>query len=340
MPTSGFALSTPAGPAGSDVLVETSMGIQRDPAVAARSDGGATVVWRNSSTHDVQYAVVSSAAGTTQDLIAGAASAPDIAALADGRALVVAAQVNATIDIVFRFIDAAGLATGPVQAFIDDGAGDQDLPAIAASLNTALVVYQDTAAGSADIAARLYDGTAFATETVIADTGSLFEPDVAALADGRFIVVWEEADTNDIQGRFVSPAGAPLGAVFTLSDAGGDNHHPRVAALPDGGFIVTWENTGGLSRPKSPAATVRSSRGASMQAARRRAICSWSIAATRTPSREGRRSRSIRPPARPISPGTTTMTSAPPAATPIRPASGVTPFSRPSTSSMAATATM
>ena len=46
----------------------------------------------------------------------------------------VAAQVNATIDIVFRFIDAAGLATGPVQAFIDDGAGDQDLPAIAAFL--------------------------------------------------------------------------------------------------------------------------------------------------------------------------------------------------------------
>ena len=78
------------GTAGSDVLVETSMGIQRDPAVAPRANGAATVVWRNSASGDVQYAIVSGVAGPTQDLIAGAAFTPDIAALADGRALVVA----------------------------------------------------------------------------------------------------------------------------------------------------------------------------------------------------------------------------------------------------------
>ena len=59
-------------------------------------------------------------------------------------------------------------------------------------------------------------------------------------------MVWDNQVTDDIEGRFVDAAGNPIGAVFTISNAPGNNDDPRVAALPDGGFIVTFENNGGL----------------------------------------------------------------------------------------------
>ena len=63
-------------------------------------------------------------------------------------------------------------------------------------------------------------------------------PDVAALTDGRFIVVWKNEQVDRIEGRFVSATGTPLGNVFTIST--GYAEDPKVAALPDGGFIVAW----------------------------------------------------------------------------------------------------
>ena len=73
---------------------------------------------------------------------------------------------------------------------------------------------------------------------------------MAALSDGRYIVVWDNEDTDDIEGRLVDASGNPLGTVFSISNAGGDNDDARVAGLPGGGFIVTWENDAGLLTPE------------------------------------------------------------------------------------------
>ena len=238
---------------GSNINIDIGAGDQFDPAVAQRSGGAAIVVWEdNNTSDDIQYSIISSAgvAGAEQTILSGnALEDPDVATLADGRSLVVAQQTNASDDIVFRFVEAGGTPSAALQDFIDNGAGFQFDPAVAAFANNALVVYEDETAtpGDADIQARFFNGSSFATEVTIADNlNSLDNPDVAALTDGRFIVVWDDNETDQIQGRFVSGAGVPLGSAFVISDAGGDNENARVAALPDGGFVVTWNNNGGL----------------------------------------------------------------------------------------------
>ena len=195
--------------AGININIDVSAAsAQSDPAVAQRAGGAVVVVWDEDVAEDIHYAIVSSAGavGGVQTILDGANELdnPDVATLADGRSLVVATQFNVSDDIVFRFITAAG-APGPAQDFIDNGTGFQNGVAVAAFGNNALVVYRDDTAGNFDIQARFFDGTSFATEVTIADASDpVFNPDVAALTDGRFIVVWRDDLTDDIQARFVS----------------------------------------------------------------------------------------------------------------------------------------
>ena len=136
------------------------------------------------------------------------------------------------------------------------GASVSDNPAVAASGNNALIVYEDTrGGGNVDIRATFYNGgtnTFTGVATLIADaSGGLIRPDVAALTDGRYVVVWENTANDDIEGRFVDANGNPIGATFTIANNAGDNDDPRVAALPDGGFIVTWDTNGGVIAPEN-----------------------------------------------------------------------------------------
>ena len=228
-----------------------------DPAVAALGGGGAIVVYEDegASTNSVRVIDSAGTVGAEQTALQGTTvSVPDIAVLADGRSLIVATS-NVDNDIAFRFIDAAGAPLG-VADLLDNGAGDQQQAAIAAFGNSALAVYQDNQDGTGDIMARFYDGTGetaadFVAEVIVGNAGDLSAPDVAALTDGRFIVVWVNGDNDDIEGRIVDAVGNPIGSVFTIDSSGGDDDAPRVAALPNGGFIVTWANDGGNIAPET-----------------------------------------------------------------------------------------
>ena len=242
-----------------NIDIEADIGFQLDPAVAQRANGAAVVVWTDEQISDeIHYATVSSAGtvGTEKTILDGnPLDDADIATLADGRSLVVAEQFNPTTDddIVFRFIDTNGEPDAALQAFIDNGAGDQISPSAAAFGNNALVVYEDTDGTSSQIQARFFNGTSFAAEVTVVtlpdydfddDSGSAL-PDVAALTDGRFIVVWKNEQVDRIEARFVSATGTPLGSVFTIS--GSYSEDPKVSALPDGGFIVAWDDYSGLA---------------------------------------------------------------------------------------------
>ena len=78
-------------------------------------------------------------------------------------------------------------------------------------------------------------------------------PEVAADAQGDFVVVWEsrgsygtDTDIISIQGRRYDTAGNPVGGQFQVNSYTTDNQrHPAVAAHPDGGdFVVAWESDG------------------------------------------------------------------------------------------------
>ena len=80
-------------------------------------------------------------------------------------------------------------------------------------------------------------------------TGAQTAPDVAARADGSFVVVWEsdvssgdDSDGSSVQVRRFAPDGAPLdpaeSQVNTLT--AGPQRAAAVTARPDGSFVVTW----------------------------------------------------------------------------------------------------
>jgi hypothetical protein len=245
---------------GNSVLIAGGAGSQLDPVVVARPGGGAMVVWdADAASEAIHYSLISSTGvvGGPTVLIDATRplSLPDAARLEDGRTLVVADLENLAPggrEIAFRFVGANGLPAGDAD-LLESGAGDQTDAAVAASGNKALVVYRDESLGTeGQVVGRLYDGTGtepsdFSAEFAIS-TGleSPSSADVAALTDGRYIVVWENTNNDDIEGRFVSAAGVALGSVFTITNISGDNESPSVAALPDGGFMVAWENDGGL----------------------------------------------------------------------------------------------
>jgi Ca2+-binding RTX toxin-like protein len=241
---------------------------QSEAAVASRAGGGVVVVYRDTDiggpgTSDISLRTISST-GVVGPLlevhnVTSPLSAPDVATLANGQSIVVwQRNLNGTDhDIDARFLNAAGtgFVTPSTRSVDTSGASVSDNPAVAASGNNALIVYEDTrGGGNVDIRAAFYNGGTndFPTVgTLIADAGgTLIRPDVAALTDGRYIVVWDNTTNNDIEGRFVDANGNPIGAAFTIANNAGANDDARVAALPDGGFIVTWDTDGGVIAPE------------------------------------------------------------------------------------------
>ena len=67
------------------------------------------------------------------------------------------------------------------------------------------------------------------------------EPQVAALANGGWVIVWTEA--GDVKGRVVLASGVP-GSILTIATGNGSQNEPHVIGLQDGGFFVAWDNDG------------------------------------------------------------------------------------------------
>ena len=70
-------------------------------------------------------------------------------------------------------------------------------------------------------------------------------PSVAALANGTFVVAWEDnaAGTNDGKFRLYHADGSPLTGELPLNTSlPGNQGRPAVAALTNGQFVVTWDD--------------------------------------------------------------------------------------------------
>jgi Ca2+-binding RTX toxin-like protein len=84
-------------------------------------------------------------------------------------------------------------------------------------------------------------------------TNNQLNPEVTALADGRFVVTWRSSDPGDgsgtcIRGRLYNADGTPdptanAGNDFIVNTTATNSQFaPSVAALADGRFVVTWES--------------------------------------------------------------------------------------------------
>jgi hypothetical protein len=75
-------------------------------------------------------------------------------------------------------------------------------------------------------------------------------PTVRALADGRFVAVWEHRGElfgdPSVRARLFAADGRPLGATFEVAAA--PAWEPSVAAAPDGGFVALWKRPDGFGQ--------------------------------------------------------------------------------------------
>jgi len=64
-------------------------------------------------------------------------------------------------------------------------------------------------------------------------------PDVTALSDGTFVIVWNES--SNVHGQVCDATGAKIGAEFLVTtQVEGGQGDPHVTALVNGAFVVTW----------------------------------------------------------------------------------------------------
>ena len=164
---------------------------------------------------------------------------------------------GADTDIVARVVSATGVAGG--QFDIDNQSDNRDFSKLATLSNGNFVtVYQDESAGTnTDIKYGIFTtaGTplpGFLSVPVPggADSGQETAPDVAALRDGGFVVVW--TDDIDIRASILANDGSTVAAnilVNTVENCppnfsclGHEHGEPSVVGLADGGFLVTWHD--------------------------------------------------------------------------------------------------
>ena len=171
---------------------------------------------------------------------------PSIATFANGNYIVAYTrdhQVNR--DIHFAIVDAAGtahvLADTPLAYTFHEEYGS----AVATSGNLAAVVYtQDIV--SSDIMLKIVDsaGGVVAPRRSWIFPANAALPDIATLADGRFVIVWSDLTfSSDVFGRIYDPMSRTFsGDAFPIVTGAGEQGLPTVAGLPDGGFLVTWSD--------------------------------------------------------------------------------------------------
>ncbi|MCA8883532.1 MAG: tandem-95 repeat protein [Rhodobacteraceae bacterium] len=204
------------------VNVTSTTGNQTDPKIAAFSDGSFVVVWADASI--------------------------------DGSLTGVAAQL----------FDSAGAPSGGVITVNSETTWNQFQPAVAVLDDDSFVVtwtsnsVGSSGDGSGDgIIARRFDATGAALGTPNTDfvvntstTGAQRDPDVTALNDGGFMILWEDTNGNDGSGEGVfaqryDANGATVGTEFQInSTTSGNQSAPQVAVLDDGNIIATWVDNG------------------------------------------------------------------------------------------------
>ena len=143
-------------------------------------------------------------------------------------------------------------------------AGAQDDPAIAALAGGRFVVtWTDWSQSGADtsqaaVRAQIFnaDGSKAGNEFMVNTTtlGTQDDPVVATLADGRFIIGWEDASRgagdnsgSAIRAQIFNADGTQSGGEFIIPTTTFSHQSvPTIAGLPDGRFVAAWMDSSGI----------------------------------------------------------------------------------------------
>ncbi|MES9914680.1 MAG: Ig-like domain-containing protein [Candidatus Thiodiazotropha sp. 4PDIV1] len=182
---------------------------------------------------------------------------PDVVTLANGDFVVVWESANQDGDldgVYFQRYDANGVAQGVETLVNTTTTDDQDDPQITALSNGGFAIVWEALNQDGDgggIYGRIFDasGLAVTNEFLINTTtaNDQYDPHIAALDGGGFVVVWEsnlqDGDAKGIYSQHYDNTGVAQGGETQVhtTTTGGQND-PRVSRLNDGGYIVVWDS--------------------------------------------------------------------------------------------------
>lgn len=269
-------------PAGSQFQVnDYTTDNQNYPAVTLRSDGQFVVVWSSfgspgddDGTYSIQgrrFASDGTAQGASfqvNSYSTGDQTRPTVRWLGDDHFVVVWSSRGSAGDdtsehsIQGRLFAADGTPLGEDLQINTYTTGGQRQAAVATSDDAILVVWSSVGSPGDDSDQSSIQGRRLSTDLVpLADqfqinsytTSFQISTSVAALADGRFVTVWESlgsvgGDVADrsIQGQELSTAGLPDGPQFQINTFT-DSYQllPKIAAdHRDGDYLVVWNSAG------------------------------------------------------------------------------------------------
>jgi len=241
----------------SEVIAGFNFGEQTTPAVTVLANGNIAVAFVDVPAADVYVQIFAPTWGSPLrlDAIGGGTdqSLPSITPFADGSYVVAYTAATSSVEtsVLAKVVSAAG-AVGSEFA-LNSETDSQTSPELATLSNGNFVaVYEDEFFGSAtdhDIKYGIFTKTGFPLTSGAVpganSNGLETDPDVAALRDGGFVVVWTDptSSVHDIRASILSNAGATVAPnilVNTTTTATQDE--ASVVALADGGFLVTWED--------------------------------------------------------------------------------------------------
>jgi len=204
----------------------------------------------NMATQSYQWNQVLGSTLVNNVIATGSQAAPAITALADGSGYFTTWDTSGSaLDIGGRLINANGTFVAnefPVNSTTTSNQSDSSSAAL--SNGNIVVTYTDSSSGTDAIRAQLFtsSGTPVGSSIVV---GPSVEPntlsDVAALADGGFVVTWTRDfgfGDKDVYARTYDSDGTPRGGLITVDNASNLNtNSSQVVGLANGGFIVVWE---------------------------------------------------------------------------------------------------
>ena len=236
--------------------------IVRKPSVDAFDDGSYVVAYEqfdsSASDNDLRFRIVSSTGvvGAEQVSISGSSSSSadtDVAVLSNGN-IAFTYDFDTTDDaIAYRVhTSTGGSVTGAnfVNGTNANGGVDTDASLIALENGGFVISWTNTDANDTDVQFQRYDNSGVEQSGIVnvdagATTDNNNESHLIALADGSFIVTYDDDEANTIVARHFSATGAALGSPFVVNDGGGTEVDPSGIGLDDGRFIVGWTESAG-----------------------------------------------------------------------------------------------
>lgn len=190
-----------------------------------------------------------------------------VAVLTDGTFVVVWTDFGPDLiggDVKARRFDATGAPISD-EIVIAGGAGYQDYPYVCATSNGGfMVVFEGFGAmlpggGTTEdvYLAQVSGGNNITTHRLNTQLpNAQYDPEIVRLNDSRFVVTWEESNSENRYYRLLDAAGFPTGSDVLMPGAGGTGFlDPSIVALKDGGFASVWAGTASASTPPGGVST-------------------------------------------------------------------------------------